>query len=468
MVKKDPWWLTVPWMQVAMAAGVGGVLLRQDPAFRAEAGVFARQAALTVGACSVLWWALKPAPPQRDDEDEFAHFGVVGLSRSGKTGWAILKVLEWQRRRWGWCWLSIKGGRGLLPYLPTGAVDSVDLICPGSPRPRGINILRLLTQAPEEREQVADQLAELVERLHPSTSDLMREMTRLGTLAILEYGVKNKREVALPDLYRFFASLTRRQEILGYSSNPTIRDAFDEESNSVQKTLEAVQRQIRRLLSSRALVLSLGRSGSDQVDLRKAMATGRGVIVDASDTDLGPGQASLINEIIASKIQMYTAQRSKEEPGYGVIADEVQEYQGSGHSFRRGLALAAEFRVAWALINQFREGQLTSTMQAAVNLAGTHIFFRVAPADAGPAVKTLGGATTADQLVQLPKRHFWTVERHDGRPVIRQGQTLDLPAPDPEVERAIRRQNERGPWAEAILQSIYRAMGESGGPKLWG
>jgi hypothetical protein len=310
-------------------------------------------------------------------------------------------------------------------------------------------------------------MAELIERLHPTTSDLMREMTRLGTLALLEYGTRTKCEVSLPGLYRFFTSPTRRREILGYTSNPTVRDAFDEASSSVQRTLEAVQRQVRRLLSSRALVLSLGRSGPGQVDLRKAMATGRGVVVDASDADLGPGQAALINEIIGSKIQMYTAQRSKEESGFGVIADEVQEYQGSGHSFRRALALAAEYRVAWVLINQFRDGQLTSAMQAAVNLAGTQLFFRVAAADASAAVKTLGGAVTQGELVQLDKRHFWTVERHDGKPVVRQGQTSDLPEADLDVERAIRRHNAQGPTAEAILQALYRTMGESGVPKLW-
>jgi len=388
------------------------------------------------------------------------------LSRSGKTAWAILKLLDWSGRGWGWCWLSIKGGRGVLPYLPSKLAKKVDLISPTSPRPRGINMLRLATGTAAEREQVADQTADILDRLHPTGSDLMREMVRLGTLALLEHGVRNRREVSLPDLYTFFASNQYRQTVLGHTSLPAARHTFGKDPGT-QRTLEAVQRQVRRLVSSRALMLALGRSGPDQADIRQAMAKGRAIVVDATDADLGPGQAALINEVIASKIQLYTAQRGPGEPPFGVVADEVQEYQGAGHSFRRAFALAGEYRVAWVLVNQFREGQLSAPMQAAVSLAGSHVFFRLSPADAQQAAKVLSGSITADQLVQLRKRHFWTVERREGRPIISSSGTPDLPDPNQEVEHLIRQHNAMGQPAERIVVAANRLMEQREGLGLW-
>lgn len=354
----------------------------------------------------------------------------------------------------------------MLPFIPRTAIDTVDLIAPSSVRPRGINMLQLTTDLPSEREQVADQLAEVVDRLHPATSDLMREAIRLGTLAVLEYGVATRREVSLLDLYIFFSQEDRREEMLRHIKVPPVRQAFASESIN-SKTLEAVQRQIRRLVSSRAVILSLCRTGPNQIDLRQAMSQGRRVVVDASDADLGPGQAALINEVVASKLQLYTANRKSQEPGFGVVADEVQEYQGAGHSFRRALALAAEYRVAWVLINQYREGQLNSAMQAAVSLAGTQVFFRLAQADALQAVKTLAHQVTAEELVRLPKRDYWTAERHGGHLRLGRRTTLDLPKADLDTAREIRRRNEHGPTADAVLTSAYRALGSVQGVGLW-
>ena len=436
------------------------------PDLREGGTVLLRSVATAAAAGGLLWMALQPSKDVKTEEDEFAHYAVVGLSRSGKTAWAMLKVREWQRRGWGWCWLSIKGGRSLLPYLRETAADTIDLVSPISPNPRGINMLRLATDSPAEREQLADQTAEILDRLHPTTSDLMREMTRLGTLAVLEYGRATGREVSLLDLYRFFENEGDRQCVLSHVRVPPVLQAF-RGSPSVVRTLEAVQRQVRRMVSSRSMLLALARTGRDQVDIRAAMAKGRGIVVDASDADLGPGQAALINEVIATKIQLYTAQRSGGEPGFGVIADEVQEYQGAGQSFRRALALAAEYRVAWVLVNQYREGQLNAAMQAAVNLAGSHVFFRLAPGDVQSAVRILAQTVPPDTLVQLEKRHYFSSERRQGKAVLLSGRTPDLPTPSPEVERRIRLNNALGPTGSQVLTAAYRCLEETEGTCPW-
>lgn len=215
---------------------------------------------------AIVLWRPRRSPAPTWEDWACGHY-VTGLPGSGKTAFAYLMVREFCRNGWGWIWLSIKSSLSLLQYLPTEARSRCVLFAPYSDNPRGINLLRCYTGTATERELIADQVAELFDRLHPAMSGNMRELIRMGALALLQWAGRVQCEVTLWELYRFFQEDAFRGKVLAASPRP-VRDAFSADE-ARRTTLQAVRVQLRRSVASENLLVAL--SQTDGIDLWDVM-----------------------------------------------------------------------------------------------------------------------------------------------------------------------------------------------------
>ncbi|MGE5508225.1 MAG: hypothetical protein ACM3RP_07090, partial [Chitinophagales bacterium] len=398
-------------------------------------------------------WRLwrQPVPTTPTWEDWACGTYITGLPGSGKTRWAYHLVREFCRNGWGWVWISIKSSRSLLEHLPDAARDLCLLFAPYSDHPQGLNFLRTYTGSSTERELLADQTAELFSRLHPHMSANMRELIRMGTLALLLWAAREEVEITLWELYRFFQEEAFRGMVLARAPKP-VRDAFGGDDVRRQ-TLQAVRAQLRRSVASENLLVAL--SQRDGIDLWDVMANERWLVCDTPEALLGPEVAAFLCQVVASRIQMLTSRREPGARPFGAFCDEFQEY--SNPTFAKGIATGREFGLAWFLIHQSRANQsIGKEVAGAVHLCGTRYYFQQAPEDAKAAVEATEGRWEASVFTHLRKRQYKALRRLRGQPKVIEGVTPDLPAPRPEVASAIIARAESGPDRVAILAEIQR------------
>lgn len=426
-------------------------------------GFSAAMAAVIVPACRLLgagcitggigyaWWRSRQHPITPTHEDWACGTYITGLPGSGKTALAYLLVRQFCERGWGWIWVSIKSSLPLLQYLPPVARERCLLFAPYSANPLGINFLRTYTASSTERELIADQAAELFERLHSAMSGNMRELIRMGTLALLLWADHQKVEVTLWELYRFFQEEAFRGHVLAVAPKP-IRDAFS--SDEVRKqTIQAVRAQLRRAVASENLLVAL--SQQDGIDLWQVMEQEQWLVCDTPEALLGPAVASFLCTVIGSRIQMLTSRRPPGSRPFGAFQDEFQEY--SNPSFAKGIATGREFGLAWFLIHQSRANQsIGKEVTGAVHLCGTRYYFQQAPEDARSAVEATEERWERGEFTHLPKRHYRALRRIHGHPVVTAGVTPDLPAPIPDVAAAVIERASAGPSRAEILTVIQK------------
>lgn len=397
----------------------------------------------------MLWRSPQSAEPTWEDW-ACGHY-ITGLPGSGKTAFAYQLVREFCYKGWGWIWLSIKSSVPILGYLPPEARERCVLFAPYSEHPRGINMLRSYTNTATERELIADQVAELFDRLHPAMSANMRELIRMGALALLQWANRIQVEVTLWELYRFYQEEAFRGQVLAGAPKP-VRDAFS--GDEVRKaTLQAVRVQLRRAVANDSLLVAL--SQKDCIDLWDVMENERWLVCDTPEAVLGPAVASFLCQVVASRVQMLTARRPPGARPFGCFADEFQEY--SNPSFAKGIATGREFGLTWVLIHQSRANQsIGKEVAGAVHLCGSRWYFQQAPEDARAAVEATQGRWEPGEFTHLPKRHFRALRRIKGQPVVVGGVTEDLPPPDPEVAAAILAASRSGPTRTKILTGVQR------------
>lgn len=399
---------------------------------------------------------LKAHPITPTWEDWACGLYITGLPGSGKTAFAYQVARRFANQGWGFVWLSIKPSLELLEYLPESARDRCRLFAPHSDNPQGMNLLRCYTGTATERELIADQTAELFDRLHSAMSANMRELIRMGTLALLIWAAEEGHEVTLWELYRLFQEENFRGVVLVAAPKP-IRDAFDADE-ARKTTLQAVRIQLRRTVSTENLLVSL--SQRDGIDLWDVIEREQWLICDTPERVMGPGVAGLLCQVIASRVQLLSSRRPSGSRPFACFADEFQEY--ANPSFAKGIATGREFGLCWVLIHQSKSNQgIGAAVSGAVHLTGTRYYFQQAPEDTRAAVETTGGQWDAQVFTHLPKRHYRALRRIHGRPIIEAGVTRDLPPPNQEVAEEIIAHAASGPARAAILADIQRRRVEN-------
>lgn len=406
-------------------------------------------ATVIAGTIGYGWWALRRRAAQPTHEDWACGTYITGLPGSGKTVWAYQLARRFCENGWGWVWISIKSSLPLLSYLPEAAVERCDLFAPYSDRPRGLNLLRCYTGTATERELIADQAAELFDRLHSAMSGNMRELIRMGCLGLLTWAHRERVEVTLWELYRFFQEEAFRAKVLAGAPKP-IRDAFSADE-ARRQTVQAVRAQLRRAVASENLLVAL--SQRNGIDLWEGMVQERWLVCDTPESILGPAVASFLCQVVASRVQMLTSRREPGSRPFGCFADEFQEY--SNPSFAKGIATGREFGLAWVLIHQSRANQgIGKEVAGAVHLCGTRYYFQQAPEDAKAAVEATEGRWEAREFTHLPKRHYRALRRIHGRPIIECGVTPDLPQSNKTLGEEVIRKAESGLGRAEILREI--------------
>lgn len=443
----------------ALLLGAAGHVWAQfDPGGFTTAALPLTKAALTAAAGWGLWRLARPFDRVQSPEDLCCGWYITGKPGTGKTGYVYRMVWRWASLGWPWILMSCKSTIEVLQYLPERAIGRTTVIQPDGPRPIGIDLMRLYTHTAQERELVADQVAELYSRLHSAMSDIMREVIRLGCLALLRWASEEGVQVSPYEIYRLFQDGRFRERVLANAPGP-IRDGLDPESVRPQ-TWQAVTTQLRRAVTSDSLLLGLCQPGG--VDLWEWMQGSSGLVIDAPSGRLGPSISAFICRAIAARIQLLQERRPGGSAPALVALDEFQRYASS--SFASAVEVGRQYRMAWCVCHQTHAGQdLGQDVAGVVEMIGNHILFQQGLRDARRAAELVGGRWTPDQLQLLPKRRYVGVMRIGDVPTIVHARTKPLQAPNPELAAEILAQNQQGPTREALLKAILSRRVERGG-----
>jgi hypothetical protein len=278
----------------------------------------------------------------------------------------------------------------------------------------------------------------------------MRELIRMGTLALIQWSDRERVEPTLWELYLMFQSVAFRSRVLAGAPKP-IRDAFSADEARKQ-TLQAVRVQLRRSVTSENLLIALSQRGG--IDLWDVIEHERWLVCDTPTDILGPGVSSFLCQVVASRVQLLTFHRQPGSRPFGCFADEFQRY--TNPSFAQGLETGREYGLAWFLIHQTNTGQqLGQEVHGAVDMCANQIYFQQAPGrDALRAAEALGKRWEPEQFAELPKRNYLTRQRVHGRPIHNNGVTPDLPKPNPDLAQAILQRAASGPSRTEILREI--------------
>jgi hypothetical protein len=323
--------------------------------------------ATVLGASAWAAWRLSRPQPRQTVEDLSTGFYVSGRPGSGKTGYLYGMMSRWASLGWPWISLSCKSTAKVLAYLPPRAEGNTIVVQPDSQRPIGLDLMRCYTDSPVERELVADQVAELYERLHPQMSALMRETIRLAMLALLTWAGRRGVQVTPWELYRLFTDQRFREVVLAEAPSP-IRDGL-EGDDVRQVTIQAVIAQLRRAVTSDSLLLSLCQP--DGVDLHRWMQGGKGLVIDAPAGRIGPGVSAFLCQAVAARIQLLQERRPPESAPCLIALDEAQRYVTS--TFASAVEVGREFRMCWVICHQTNSGQrLGAEVEGAIEMIGNH------------------------------------------------------------------------------------------------
>lgn len=402
---------------------------------------------VVAGAAATAAYLLS-RPGGQTDEDLACHTHLCGMTGSGKTTLALGQIRRYQARGHGGVWLSAKGGGAVLTRVRPEASVRMLLLDPLSRKPWGINLFRLYSGRSEERERIAGHVVTLFRRLYPQLSEGMGELLRMGTQALLTYSHTTGALVALPHLYALFYFEPFRREVLATVRNPVLHHAFHEDQ-AEPRTMAAVLRQLRRTVSSEALLITLGQT--EGVDLQGLMESDSWLVTDFAEGALGTEVADYLSGVVLSGIEVLTASRGSRRLWH-VVADECERYATG--SVARAVEISRETRVAWTLVNQ-AGGQLSDQMELAASMCGNAYWFQTTVKDCRLAQQETGEAEI--DFTQLPAHTYLARLRVQGRQCHIRARTRPVPASE-EVGEEIRRLNAQGPTRQQILEPLYEVL----------
>jgi len=338
------------------------------------------------------------------------HVAVIGKSGSGKS--SLLKYMAQQdiEADRGFVYFDLHGDAtplllrsiaGRERKLRRHLSDRLVVVAPGDPELSvGLNPLE---QGSEDFVRIAEFAEILRHRWHlgyfgARTDELLRN----SLYALAANGL------TLVELAPFLTQSAFRDACVKRVANPEVRGYFESRYDQVSEVLRTAMRE--PILNKTSAFTAdphfrhiVGQEHST-FSLKQAMDEDHWIIVDLQKGKLGE-QALTLGSLVFTMLKNALFTREKRSL-YTFYCDEIQNlipYSGGG--IETVLSEARKFGVGIVSANQFLD-QHPPQVRAALLAVGTHIFFQLSSADAGPVSQALdGGGSLAYRLKNLPQRH---------------------------------------------------------------
>lgn len=378
-------------------------------------------------------------------KDLRSHRYIRGTIGSGKSTLLYNLFLK-ECLKYGAAIISTHGLKDLLPYIQQP--ERVHLISPATERPCGINLLERYTNDETERLLIADQVVGLLSKLDEQAWGAnIEELVYNATLAILEAQdtCQDYQGATLYNVYEFLQNERYREEVLFHIKTSTVIDAF---VNFRPTSMESAVRRMRRLIGNPLLIAALAHP--EPINLQELIKNEEILVADLGN-ELGPLTASLIAEVLMSKLFLISTTRSNKDRHFFCYFDEFQTY--SNRYVNKFVEEGRKRNMPIVLAHQ-RAGQLTKDQQEAVALCGSWYIFRVTPDDARQLARAYPEKQYKWQrFTQLPLYRVIYKEQL-GRSIaygVRNTKTLPFKA---KKEQEIWAANSQGPTREEIVKLV--------------
>ncbi|MES2179639.1 MAG: type IV secretory system conjugative DNA transfer family protein [Gemmatimonadota bacterium] len=176
-----------------------------------------------------------------------------------------------------------------------------------------------------------------------------------------------------------------------------------------------LQNKLGALLTDPTLLRFLTEPG-DEIDLRRAMDSGRILLANMDKGRIGEGPATTIGSFLLSHIALAGISRSeqdeRERQDFFVYLDEFQTF--TTHSLANMLSELRKYRVSMILAHQHLSQLEAEIRDAVFGNVGSIVAFRVGAADAGYLAKEFAPLFTAEDFIALPQYQIYLRLHIDG------------------------------------------------------
>jgi CxxC-x17-CxxC domain-containing protein len=350
-------------------------------------------------------------------DDRRRHVYVIGKTGMGKTTLIENMVYSDIVAGHGVCYVDPHGDTAekMLGWIPSNRVNDVIYFNPADINfPISFNVLEKV--APEYRHLIASGLVGVFKKLWAdSWGPRLEYLLRNAILALLEFP-----DSTLLGINRLLIDKEYRKKVVAKVQDPVIRSFWTEEYTKYgpQFQVEAIapiQNKIGQFLST-SLIRNIVGQVKSTIDLRKAMDEGKILILNLSKGRIGEDASALLGSMMVTKIQLAAMSRvdinEDDRRDFYLYVDEFQNF--ATDSFANILSEARKYRLNLIIAHQYIE-QLGEVVQPAVfGNVGTMIVFRIGAADAEFLENEFTPNLLPEDLINLPKYHFYLKLMIDG------------------------------------------------------
>jgi hypothetical protein len=351
--------------------------------------------------------------------DRLRHLAILGKTGMGKSTLLYNLLVS-----------DIAAGRGvalidphgdlaesLLPAIPPFRTNDVIFFDAGdTAHPLAFN--PLACPSPESRPLVASGIVSAFKKLFADSWGPRLEYTlRNALLALLEVPGST-----LQSVLRLLSDPHYRGGVAAQLRDPVLRAYWEQEFPGMGKRLRTeaiapIQNKLGAFVSSPILRNILCQIES-RLDLRRAMDTGKVLIVTISKGRIGEDGSALLGSLLITSLQSAAMSRADVPEAarreFFVYVDEFQNF--ATESFATILSEARKYRLSLKLANQYLDQIDEQTAAAVFGNVGSYLVFQVGATDAEVLSEQLAGGITPVDLMALPRYQAYAKLLIDGMP----------------------------------------------------
>lgn len=328
------------------------------------------------------------APVTVEDKDRYASTYVLGNTGTGKSG--FLKTQIHQDITMGNAVIVIDPHGDLandcMAALPAGSVARTYVLdMEDEAYPFGLNIFAEAGtfETEVERGQAVERILHIFDVLW---EDVLKQqnlpmLLRYATMTFLDNPGST-----LVDMIRFFRDDVFRAKMLARVSDPTIREFFANEFDSMTPKDRAnrvapLMNRLQSLFVGRSLIRNILGQRKSSIDFRKAIENHETIFIKLPTTAMKE-DAKLVGMFIMAEITAaifsFRDTPAHLRPGVSLYVDEFQNF--TTEDFDKIITEARKFGVRLTIAHQYRD-QLPGYLKASTTTVRTKICFRVSAAD---------------------------------------------------------------------------------------
>lgn len=350
-------------------------------------------------------------------DDRRRHVYVIGKTGMGKTTLIENMVYSDIVAGHGVCYVDPHGDTAekMLGWIPSNRINDVIYFNPSDINfPISFNVLEKVS--PEYRHLISSGLIGVFKKQWAdSWGPRLEYILRNAILALLEYP-----DSTLLGINRILVDKVYRKKVVDRVQDPVVRsfwiDEFTKWNDRVlQEVISPIQNKVGQFLST-SLIRNIVGQVKSTIDLRKVMDEGKILILNLSKGRIGEDASALLGAMMVTKIQLAAMSRvdiqEEVRNDFYLYVDEFQNF--ATDSFANILSEARKYRLNLIIAHQYIE-QLGEVVKPAVfGNVGTLICFRVGAEDAEFLENEFAPNILPEDLVNLPKYHFYTKLMIDG------------------------------------------------------